>query len=811
LYIEKGTPDLSSPENSTSKLQALRSFLSSNSIALAAIALFVLLGVARTNDLSLYTDSTRYLIWGNSVAHAKGFVDDTQPVPEHYIVNAPFYAVFLAPVLLVFPMSLMAAKIWTLLWGAFGLMLLYRWLLRFADSSIALAAVLFLAVNPLMLVISTEVLTEAAFIALVLSSFLLAERIESGEASTKHRIVLVAILSVIMLLREIGISLVAAFAVSYFFRKRYKDFVIVLVAAGVLFGIWTLRNTVLVSIPADNQAPNLKFFFGHFVTPPDASLASELLTRATINLKGYFGESGGSLFYRFPMNLMVSPGSAFAAVSGLISTMNLVIALSILAFVLTGIVIDLRSSRTSTLRLMFLVFYTVIILFYPVHDIRFQLPLLPVVLFYIVRVIEILRAALAGKGKKVPVGMGGTFLLLIAAPNLLCCYEILRTNLSYRLAPTEFWRTSRADDASSNYFATPWSEMGKLVAKHIEGSAAIACSEKEIVPFAPRFKFLEVNRGVPLPMLESMLRTYGISHLIAAESYGNVETFQISLSASSRFRLEMIDSVAGLKLYKVISRLREPAFAPRTQTVTLSTVRASDLMQLGRLSLRSERYSDALSFFTTAREQYDRQSEITFYILVSHALAGDSLEAVQELPRLYASPSATSFIPPARVFLYVMNELKRVRAAPNNPGAPDRLYDAARTVWSLGYGRQAYRLVKELLSRDPNHFVGLLWGWHWGIQLGDSASAGGYLTRLQGIDSANAVVRSFTAMARAHRDLQHAATPADQCRLHLLLASEYTKMELPEEAFDEVERALRADSVSVDAQTMRAELLRKRK
>jgi tetratricopeptide (TPR) repeat protein len=802
---------LSSHQSSSLPIQTAGTFLSSNAAVLGAVVLFFVLGLARINDLSLYTDSTRYLVWGNSVAHAKGFVDDTQPVPEHYIVNAPFYAVFLAPILLVFPMSLVAAKVWTLLWGAFALVLLYRWLLRFTVNSIALATVLFLALNPLMLVISTEVLTEAAFIALVLLSFLLMETIESGEGKTKHRIVLVGILAVIMLLREIGISLVAAFAVSYFFRKRYKDLVMVLVAAGVLFGIWTLRNTVLVGVPADNQAPNLKFFFGHFVTPPDASLASELIARATINLKGYFGETGGSLFYRFPMNLMVSPGSAFAGLSGVVSTLNIVIALSIAALVLTGIVVDLRNSRTALVRLLFLLFYVLIILLYPVHDIRFQLPLLPVVLFYIVRAAEPARSTLHLRGTKLPAWIAGTIVLLVATPNLLCCYEILRTNLSYRAAPTEFWRASTADDASSNYFATPWSVMGGLVTKHVGDSATIASSEKEIVPFAPQFKFLEVNRGVPLPMLESLLRTYSISYLIAAESYGNVETFQVSLSASGRFRLEMIDSVAGLKLYKVVSRLREPAFAPRTQVLTLSTVQASDLMQLGRLSLRSERYADALSFFSRVREQYDRQSEITFYMLVTHALAGDSLEAVQELPRLYASPSATSFIPPARVFLYAMNELRRVRAAPENPGASDKLYDVARTVWSLGYGRQAYRLIKELLSREPNHFVGLLWGWHWGIQLGDSAAAGAYLSRLQGIDSANAVVRSFTAMARAHRDLSRATTTAEQCRLHLLISGEYTKMELPEEAFDEVERALRADPSSTEAKNVRAELLGKRK
>ena len=61
---------------------------------------FLALGVLRLNDLSLYTDSTRYVIWGTSFAHARGFVDKTQPDPERYVVNAPLYSVLIAPVLL---------------------------------------------------------------------------------------------------------------------------------------------------------------------------------------------------------------------------------------------------------------------------------------------------------------------------------------------------------------------------------------------------------------------------------------------------------------------------------------------------------------------------------------------------------------------------------------------------------------------------------------------------------------------------------------------------------------------------------------
>ena len=801
---------MSPPRMSNNTLQHFGQFLITHWMLLVAVLLFFALGLARTNDLSIYTDSTRYLIWGNSFAHGKGFVDDTQPVPEHYVVNAPLYAVFLAPVLLAFPLSLLAAKIWTLLWGMLGLILLYRWLLRFADPSSALAAVLFLAVNPLMLVISTEVLSEASFVVLVLSTFILAEKIESSEGSRKCKIALIAILSIVMLLREIGAALVMAFTLFFVFKKRYKDAVIVLFAAGFLFGLWTIRNTVLVGVPTDDQAPNLKFFFGHFVTPPDASLASEFLGRVAINLQAYFGESGGSLLYRFPMNLLVFPGSAFAAASGIVSSMNIILALLMAAVVIVGVRADLRTSRTSSLRLMFLLFYTGIILLYPVHDIRFQLPLLPLVLFYILRVLELARSALVNKGVKARGWAVGFVLLLVAIPNLLCCYEVLHTNLSYRAAPRDFWRSDKVDDAAS-YFATPWSEMAKLISPRVRGSGIIATSEKEIVPFAAEFKFLEIIRGIPLPMLEGMLRTNSVSFLVCAESYGGVQSFEVTLSSSRRFRLELTDSVAGLKLYKVHSRLREPSSSPQSQVLQMSTLRVADLMLLGRLALQSERYRDALSFFSQAREQFKQQPEIAYYILITHALAGDSLEAVEELPRLYATAGGTSFVPPARVFLYSMNELKRARAASDPRGSSERMFDVARMVWSLGYGRQAYGLVKELLSHDPNHFVGLLWAWHWGIQLGDTTGSAMYLKRLQGIDSANAVVRSFTAMTRMVRDLRRATSPADKCRLHLSLASEYARVELPEEAFDEAERALRAEPASIEAQRVCDELLSKRK
>ncbi len=143
-----------------------------------------------------------------------------------------------------------------------------------------------------------------------------------------------------------------------------------------------------------------------------------------------------------------------------------------------------------------------------------------------------------------------------------------------------------------------------------------------------------------------------------------------------------------------------------------------------------------------------------------------------------------------------MNEVRRAHALQDDRARSLRLYSVATIVWNLGYSAQAYDLLKELLDHDMNHFVGLLWGWHWGLQAGDTAGVVESLQRLQEIDSGNAVVRSFTAMTRLQAELKKAAGSPAESRIHLLLSSEYDRIDLPEEALDEAEKAIRADPSS---------------
>src|SRR5260221_6878916 len=92
---------------------------------------FLIVCVLRLNDMSVYTpDSCRYVVVGNSLAHGRGWVDDTQPDPERFMINPPLYSLLIAPVEFFFPLSLIAVKIWTILWGLLSVILFHLFLRR---------------------------------------------------------------------------------------------------------------------------------------------------------------------------------------------------------------------------------------------------------------------------------------------------------------------------------------------------------------------------------------------------------------------------------------------------------------------------------------------------------------------------------------------------------------------------------------------------------------------------------------------------------------------------------------------------------
>ena len=394
-------------------------------ILLAIISGFFILGVMRLNDLSIYTDSTRYIIWGNAFAHGHGLIDNTQPETESYIVNAPFFAVILSPVFLFFPFSVLAAKIGTLTLASLAVFLLFIWSRKHLGENAALFLSFLFAFNPFTLVLSTEVLSETSFLVLIFIILILTDRFSENPPAPLQKWLFLLLISVLPLVREIGFALPAAIILAFLLSKRIKESFTVFLAAALPYFIWTRYNTA--QMPITSQSNNIQYTFEHFVTPPDASFMNELVQRLILNGSRHLAELGGMIAYAFPGTLIAGPNKISGIIlSAVVHGKMFIIPIFSVLFAF-GIFSDLRKGLT---RLLFLFIYLCIVFLYPVLDIRFLFPVFPFALFYVfIGLREIYRRTHLSIRWTRWISIAG--FLLLALPNIICIAEIIRTNQQY--------------------------------------------------------------------------------------------------------------------------------------------------------------------------------------------------------------------------------------------------------------------------------------------------------------------------------------------------------------------------------------------
>ncbi len=777
---------------------------------LVIITAFFVLGMLRLNDLSLYTDCTRYLIWGNSIAQGKGFVDDTQPTPEYYIVNAPFYSVILSPVLLIFPLSIYAAKIWTLLWGVLALILFYLWLEKNVNQSFTLAATAFLALNPLTLVISTEVLSESIFLSVIFGSMIFMEQLQNNENKLWKNILVITTLSLLMLIREVGIALVIASVFFLIKKKKWQLALYITLGAVALFSLWTYRNLVLIGAPMESQSPNIEFIFKHFVTAPDTSIIYEMLERFRVNFNTYSNSLGGMIFYRFPMNLIVNPSDIFTASLFILSKIESYIFIFFLPLLAIGVYQDLKTTSTAIFRIAFIFFYLLIILFYPVQDIRFLLPLLPIAIYYVlfalIRMFDYLKSS-----TKIKEFLAIIIFIMTIAPNLICLFEVIKTNIQYRIDPINYASRQKQGYLRASYFSTPWSVMGAWIGKNIGEGTIIASPDKNIVAFAPKQKFLEINRGVPLPIFEALLRDNEAEYLFAPSVYDSVVEYQTMMDESKRFYFEKIFNLNTMNIYRIHSKLGRIDKLYSFDTTKLNLERTVDLLRVGRAYLLNGNLEKSMQIFNKLQKRFPRLSHIIYQRFINHCFSLDTLNAYRLLQELYLSPTSTSYIAPAQYHIRLMHSLLKAPLYNDATYKAEKLYEISRLCWNLGYNNYAYKFIRQAVNADTTFFVGLLWAWHYGLQVGDTTGIKKYLHALEQIDKDNPIVKSFREITFVQTKLNKEYNPQKRSEIFLLLAKKYDSVDLTEEALDKANLALLEDTNNKDAWLLVAEIFKKRK
>ena len=772
--------------------------------------LFLASGILRLNDLSLYTpDSTRYVIWGNSLAQGKGFLDATQPDPNRYVVHAPLYSVLLAPAEFFFPLSLIAVKVWTLLWGILAVVLLYVWILPKLGKTAALIGALALSFNPLMLLYSSEALSESPFIAFVLLAFILAEKMSGEKPGKRGLMFLLVTIGAVALLREVGVAMVIAVVAYFIFCKQPRRAVLVVLGSIVVLGLWYVRNQILVEAPPGVQRGNLALLFQHFVTPPDVSIVNELALRMWLNFKEYASQLGGMLFYSLfashQTNLYAETSSLYKLMQSVAEGGTFVITLFCSFLMFSGIYIDGRRSKAAFLRISFVIIYLGAIFSYPVHDIRFLVPVLPLMIYYVVLAV---RWYVRERGKiflhiRREHAIGIATVLMI--PNFIGVYYLLKTNIAYEKSPVDFYQSLQQLSSYPPIFTQPWTLLGRWVQQNIPEGETIATPSKELSIVVGNRKVKELDPGLPLPLFEKLLRDNRIGYILAPIRWQDLMTYEFLMMESSRFWFEPVHRVSNLILLKVHSRYMEPDITGKALSVTIDTTSASGLLRAGRQEIVRGNYDAAIRWINKGIELSPEQPQLIFQLIIAYSQKGDAGNSMKTYRRFITLPQVGSYIVLARFQVQAMELVRKVLALKNPEERSVKLLDAASTYWNSGYYRRASSIIDADLDADSLYFSGLLWGFHYAFQQNDTSRAFRCLRQLQSMDTGNTVVNAFARFPSIYDSLHQQLPPSELSRLHLDMAAIYRQIDLREEALDEAEKAIGADRTNTAARLFIAE------
>ncbi len=756
--------------------------------------LFLVAGALRLNRVSLYTpDSSNYLIWGNSLAHGKGFVDDTPPAVNRFVVNAPFYALLIAPVEALAPLSIPAVKLWTLCWGALALVLFHRYLLRYFSRNAALAGAACFAFNPAFLLFSTEMLSEAPFIAFLLAILLLLERFRpSDEASPRFWVMglLVVLIATVGLLREVGIAIVAACALYFYSVKMFKRSAIVIVSAAIVLGAWYYRNQVWVGAVQGPQRGNLFLITQHFVTGPQASGWAELGTRILQSMYAYGAHLSEMVIYPgFSgqlTDLIAGPAGVFRAVRALVASAGILISLGALVVMIAGLVADLRRAPTAWLRAIFCLLYLLIVLAYPIHDIRFLLPLTPLILLYLMNgvrwAVELFRPAVLPRTRLLATAI---LAALMVIPNGLAVGELLRTNQQFVRSPEALRKNSRL---ISSLYTCDWDTIHAWIEQHTGPSTVFASPMKELAVVSDGRKVVDLDPGTPVSAFETALRDYQVEYILAFVQ-GDLNVYEFPMGQTRRFWFEPVCDGGNIHLLRVHARNLESRIGGRAFSPP-DSIASIRLMRAGREALLGGDYARAESILTDAYRRFPRHPSIVYETMTAALFSGDTTRARELYKALMALPQTLSYTSLARLQFDAMNFMTTSRRSGMMEERAVTRYKAASLYWKLGYYRRAAEVMDTLLAINSEYFYGLLWGLHFHLQNGDTAVAMRYLGRLGTIDSTNIVGKTFARILTLGDSLGAVSSDSARAAIHLALAHLYFQIDLKEEAIDEGERAL---------------------
>jgi tetratricopeptide (TPR) repeat protein len=428
---------------------------------------FAILGVARLNPFCLLEpDSADYLFHARSLTTLFEYRDIDHPDQPLHTFRPPGLPLLLAPMSVVRPFDVVAAKVMILAATLVVLALLYLVAERIGGPAGGLTTLVLVAASPYTLIHGTEVMSEIPYIACSLGILLLVLR---GDPTPTTRVVVSAasLLAFLPFLRTIGVALIVAvtlWGLSQRARWRWSGAAALALLPTIL---WAWRNhglggpTYVSNVLNDLVASGPRGFVGKAFS--EAWAYVERLTDVTLPGLG----PGRPLYQR----VMLGDAPDLGGLGGM------VLPLGILVLVLAIVGMVARRDREGGLVAAYVAIFLVALAVYPPKNERLAWPLVPVLWAY------------------VPVGLqwaGG--LVRRRAPKLLAPATVLALLVGIAFAAwqaTLSWMTVKSNvrwyregdrfyaDAPPSYYAD-WRAAGRWLHDHTPPDARVVTRHSDI-------------------------------------------------------------------------------------------------------------------------------------------------------------------------------------------------------------------------------------------------------------------------------------------------------------------------------------------
>ena len=771
------------------------------------LVFYFAVGMSVLNDVFIYIpDSARYLVWAESLSKFHGFTDASGPDPIRYVVHAPLYAVLLTPAAILTAGGVAGAKVLTLVLGLVLLLLVNRYLKEHAGKTAALIGTLFLALNPLQLAYSTQILSDVPFAALLLAVLMLADRVATRPPRVDGQLILLAILlSAAMLLREVGVALVIACALLFLVRREYTRLAVLILVPLSVYAVWLLRNEVLVAGLEHPALRNSDLFSSHLYTVRDASLVSELLARISSNLHAYSGIAGKLLlFTQYDVRgYGIIPPGEFAFGWLLKNTGLLLLPTSLLSFGLfiLGLWSAWKRMESTKIVVFFLALYLPLILIYPFNDIRFLFPLLVLMLvFGVIGIVSVIERIQSEKRPTRSVLAAGVFsLFLLAIPNCAWIYSFVDNNSRYRSDPEAYFLSVVARPDAPELLMFPMSKVGEWLSANSQPSAVIAARWKQLSFWLNGRKLLELNPLLPVEQFENQLRDYQVGYLVVVHDRSRLREFETQMALSSRFSFTPVHRVGNAVIIKVESARRGNTQIPMDTSTSLMAEKWGILDSLNRAdeqtqylfrtalrSMESGNSEEAERIFESLSTRAGRSGTVVLHTAIARSFAGKYQAADTLLRNIREGQQAGPLLVHSWYHLQIIEKLRLADGAKDPADRADLLTKVAADYWSLGFREQAERTLKKAIESDPVFPPALVFGIYFSLLREDTLSATQRLQQLRTVAFSHPTIVSFDNLLSSAFSAVRERDVAKWTAFREAAAQAYERLGLTESAIDEL-------------------------